>query len=171
MFGVIKCGIGGMAIMRLPRLRVRTYMLLVAVVALLVWGTMMGGLSYLYYQRARSYSIQERYYRERAQRDLAQGNTRTIEARWGLQTADYYARLVRKYRRAMWRPWICVESEPPYFWPGGELTTLQKQLEARFGPLSRHAQHRLEYLSPERVEALAHELPTAQSLRELELED
>jgi hypothetical protein len=33
----------GMAIMRLPRLRVRTYMLLVAVVALLVWGTTMGG--------------------------------------------------------------------------------------------------------------------------------
>jgi hypothetical protein len=160
-----------MAIMRLPRLRVRTYLLLVGVVALLVWGTRTGILWYVYYQRVRIYSFQERILRENAQRDLAQGNTRTVDAMYGLQTADYYARLVRKYRRAMWRPWICVEFEPPYFYPGGELTTLQKQLEARFGPLSPHAQHRLEYLSPERVEALAHELLTAQSLRELGLED
>ena len=37
------------------------------------------------------------------ERDLSQGNTRTIAARSGLQIADYYAPLVRKYRRAMWR--------------------------------------------------------------------
>ena len=47
-----------------------------------------------------------------------QGNTRTIAARWGLQIADYYAPLVRKYRRAMWRPWISVDYEPPFFYPG-----------------------------------------------------
>ena len=117
MLCVMNCVIGGMAIMRLPRLRVRTYMLLVGVVALLVWGTMMGCLSYFHYQRARIYSIQERDWRENAQRDLRQGNTRTIAARWGLQTADYYSRLVRKYRRAMWRPWISVEFEPPFFYP------------------------------------------------------
>ena len=163
--------IAGMAIMRLPRLRVRTYMLLVGVVALLVWGTRTGVLWYVYYRRVRIYSFQEHYYREHAQRDLAQGKTRTLDAMYGLQTADYYGRLVRKYRRAMGRPWIVVEFEPPYFYPGGELTTLQKQLEARFGPLSPHAQHGLEYLSPERVEALGHELLTAQSLRELGLED
>jgi hypothetical protein len=106
-----------MAIMRLPRLRVRTYMLLVGVVALLVWGTMIGVRWYTYYRLARIYSFQERSWRENAQRDLSQGNTRTIEARWGLQTADYYAGLVRKYRRAMWRPWISVEFEPPFFYP------------------------------------------------------
>src|SRR5215467_13520122 len=103
--------------MRLPRLRVRTYMLLVGVVALLVWGTMMGGLSYHYYQRARIYSFQERWWREKARRDLDQGDTRTIAARWGMQIADYYAPLVRKYRRAMWRPWISVDLEPPFFFP------------------------------------------------------
>jgi hypothetical protein len=106
-----------MAIMRLPRLRVRTYMLLVGVVALLVWGTMIGVRWYTDYRLARIYSFQERSWRENAQRDLSQGNTRTIEARWGLQTADYYAGLVRKYRRAMWRPWISVEFEPPFFYP------------------------------------------------------
>src|SRR5262245_28063697 len=113
----MKCVIAGMAIMRLPRLRVRTHLLLVGVVALLVWTGMTGLRWYDYSWRARTYSIQERYYRERAQRDLAQGNTRTIEARWGLQIADYYASLVRKYRRAMWRPWSAVDYEPPFFYP------------------------------------------------------
>jgi hypothetical protein len=106
-----------MAIMRLPRLRVRTYMLLVGVVALLVWGTMLGVRWYTYYRLASIYSFQERSWRENAQRDISQGNTRTIEARWGLQTAGYYAGLVRKYRRAMWRPWISVEFEPSFFYP------------------------------------------------------
>ena len=99
MLCVMNCVIGGMAIMRLPRLRVRTYMLLVGVVALLIWTAMVGLRWYDYAWRARTYSIQERYFREHAQRDLAQGNTRTIEAKWGLQIADYYAPLVRKYRR------------------------------------------------------------------------
>jgi hypothetical protein len=94
-------------------------MLLVGVVALLVWGTMMGRLSFFYYQRARTYSLQERGWRESAQRDLAQGNTRTIAATTGLQSADYYGRLARKYRRAMWRPWITVDWEPPLFYPDG----------------------------------------------------
>jgi len=120
-----------MAIMRLPRLRVRTYMLLVGVVALLVWGMMIGVRWCEYYRRARTYSFQERHWRENAQRDLRQGNTRTIAARWGLQTADYYARLVRKYRRAMWRPWISVEFEPPFFYPS--------DLPASGNPLERTA--------------------------------
>jgi hypothetical protein len=94
-------------------------MLLVGVVALLIWAAMTGLRWYDYSWRARVYSFQERYYRERAQRDLAQGKTQTIEARWGLQIADYYASLVRKYRRAMWRPWIAVEYEPLYFYPAG----------------------------------------------------
>ena len=119
MLGVIKCGIGGMAIMKLPRLRVRTYMLLVGVVAVLAWAAPMGLRSYEYYRRAGIYSIQERDWREMAQRALRQGDTRTIEATSGLQAADYYAPLVRKYRRAMWRPWIPVDWEPPLFFPDG----------------------------------------------------
>jgi hypothetical protein len=53
----------------------------------------------------------------------------------------------------------------------GQRTTLQKLLEARFGPLSPGAQQRLDSLSPERLEALALELLKAQSLQELGLED
>jgi hypothetical protein len=53
----------------------------------------------------------------------------------------------------------------------GQRTTLRKQLEIRFGPLSPGAQQRLESLSPERLEALTLELLTAQSLQELGLED
>jgi Domain of unknown function (DUF4351) len=50
-------------------------------------------------------------------------------------------------------------------------TALQKQLEARFGPLSASARERLDSLGPERLEALALELLKAQSLQELGLED
>jgi hypothetical protein len=66
MLGVTKCGIGRIAIMRLPRLRVRTYMLLVGVVAVLAWAAPMGLRSYEYYRRAGVYSIQERAWREMA---------------------------------------------------------------------------------------------------------
>src|SRR5205823_916959 len=83
------------------------------------WASPMGLRSYEYYRRARIYSIQERTWRENAQRDLRQGDTRTVAARRGLQIADYYAPLVRKYRRAMWRPWIPVDYEPPLFYPAG----------------------------------------------------
>ena len=133
-----------MAIMRLPRLRVRTYMLLVGVVALLVWGTMIGVRWYTYYRLARIYSFQERSWRENAQRDLSQGNTRTIEARWGLQTADYYAGLVRKYRRAMRRPWISVEFEPPFFYPS-DLPTSRNTPERSTGNSIRPADNTSEH--------------------------
>ena len=53
----------------------------------------------------------------------------------------------------------------------GRRTTLQEQLEARFGPLSPGAQQRLESLSPERLRALTLGLLKAQSLQELGLED
>jgi hypothetical protein len=103
--------------MRLPRLRVRTCMVLVGVVALLIWIAMMGLRSYSYFQLASFYSFQEYHWRANAQEDLAQGKTRTIEARWGIGIADYYKTLERKYRRAMWHPWIAVEYEPRFFDP------------------------------------------------------
>ncbi len=53
----------------------------------------------------------------------------------------------------------------------GSRTTLQKQLEARFGPLSAGARKRLESLDGDRLEALTLELLTARSLQELGLED
>jgi hypothetical protein len=53
----------------------------------------------------------------------------------------------------------------------GQRTTLRKQLEARFGPLSPSAQQRLESLSPEELETLTLALLKAESLQELGLED
>jgi hypothetical protein len=91
--------------MRLPRFRVRTVMIAVGVVALLVWGAMMGTRSYDYYRLAREFSTQERGWREIAARNR-------WPADFGRQCAEYYALLVQKYRRAMWRPWMPVAPDP-----------------------------------------------------------
>src|SRR5262245_59408194 len=56
------------AIMRLPRFRVRTLLLLVAAVALLIWGSMMGVRSFAYYRLAREYGANERGWRAMADR-------------------------------------------------------------------------------------------------------
>ncbi|MGO9464443.1 MAG: hypothetical protein ACLQIB_28085 [Isosphaeraceae bacterium] len=55
--------------MRLPRFRVRTLMLAVAVVALLVYGAMVGIRSYDYYRLATIYGTYERRWRKMAARD------------------------------------------------------------------------------------------------------
>jgi hypothetical protein len=100
--------------MRRPHFRVRTLMLAVGIVALLVWGAMMGTRSYVYYRLAREYSIQERGWRENAVRDRGNpARARSVAAVWGLEIAEYYAPLARKYRRAMWRPWAPVAPDPP----------------------------------------------------------
>jgi hypothetical protein len=91
--------------MRLPRFRVRTLMIAVGLVALLVWGAMMGTRSYDYYRRVREYDIQERGWRESAY----EGRLR-VEFCW--QCAEYFAQLSRKYRRAMWCPWLPLAPDP-----------------------------------------------------------
>ncbi len=99
--------------MQPPRIRVRALMLAVGVVALLLWCGTLGIRSCIDYQRARFYGIQERAWREGAAR--ARGNpaaARTIEAVYGTRNADYYALLVKTYRRAMWRPWIPLAPDP-----------------------------------------------------------
>jgi Domain of unknown function (DUF4351) len=53
----------------------------------------------------------------------------------------------------------------------GWRTALQKQLEARFGPLSASVRERLDSFGPERLESLAVDLLKAQSLQELGLKD
>jgi hypothetical protein len=91
--------------MRLPRCRVRTLMLAVSAVAVLFWGSMMGARSYDYYRRARFYGEQAYGWREIA----ARGRFR---AEFSAECAEYFAQLTRKYRRAMWRPWMPVASDP-----------------------------------------------------------
>jgi hypothetical protein len=115
--------------MRLPRFRVRTLMLAVGVVALLVWGAMMGTRSYDYYRRARLFGAEERGWRES-----------TARGRWpvevGSQCADYYAQLSRKYRRAMWRPWMPVAPDPHA--PGYDEWTEQKPWRKKSPPFLPH---------------------------------
>jgi hypothetical protein len=87
--------------MRLPRFRVWTLVIAVSVVALLVWGAMMGTQSHDYRRRAREYSARERGWRETAAKDRGW-------AQFGSRRAEYYAQLARKRRRAMWCPWMPV---------------------------------------------------------------
>ncbi len=91
--------------MRLPRFHVRTLMIAVGVVALLVWGAMLGTRSYDDYLRVRRYDLEERVWRETA----AKGR---FPVEVCSRCADYLAQLSRKYRRAMRRPWLPVAPDP-----------------------------------------------------------
>jgi hypothetical protein len=91
--------------MRFPRMTTRRLMIVVAIAALVICGAMMGSRSYDYYRLARYYGDQERGWRESAARDRGW-------AKFGSHSAEYYAPLVRKYRRAMWRPWMPVAPDP-----------------------------------------------------------
>ena len=53
----------------------------------------------------------------------------------------------------------------------GQLQVVRILLEARFGPLSAQAQERLKALSPDEVFELSKTIVSANSLRELGLED
>lgn len=97
--------------MRLTRFRVRTFMIALAFVALLIWGAMMGTRAYVYFRLARTYGTYERQWREMAVRD--RGSPRSVAAKWGPRIADFYGPLARKYRRAMWSPWMPVAPDPP----------------------------------------------------------
>jgi hypothetical protein len=91
--------------MRLPRFRVRTLLMLVAAVAVLIWGSIMGVRSYGLYRLAKEYGSNERGWREIAARGRQ-------DAKFASECAGYFAMLTRKYRRAMWRPWMPVAPDP-----------------------------------------------------------
>ena len=93
--------------MRFPRFSVRTLMIAVSVVALLIWGAMMGTRSYHYYQLAREYGANERGWREIADRPDQPGGPE-----FRLRCVEYFAQLAGKYRRAMWCPWMPVALDP-----------------------------------------------------------
>jgi hypothetical protein len=83
--------------MKLPHVRVQALLIAVAVVALLIWGVKMGLRSHDSDRRATQYAKDERGWRSIAARNRGW-------QKWGNQSADYYARLARNSRRAMWRP-------------------------------------------------------------------
>ena len=111
--------------MRLLRFRVRTLMALVGVAALLLWGAKWGARSYDYSRRASFYRIQESGWREAA----AKGRFR---AEFCSECAGYFAGLTRKYRRAMWRPWMPVAPDPHA--PGVDQWLEQERRAKRIAP-------------------------------------
>src|SRR5262249_21069830 len=119
--GASRVSTRGRASMRALRFRVRTLIAAVGLVAVLVWAAMMGSRSYHYYRRASEYSVQERGWRESA----AEGRLRR---EFCCECADYFAQLVGKYRRAMWRPWLPIAPDPPA--PGVEAYLEQQRREA-----------------------------------------
>jgi hypothetical protein len=110
--------------MRALQFRVRTLMAAVGVAAVLLWGAMMGSRSYDYYRRASFYGTQERGWREIAAR-------KRWDARFASECTEYYAQLARKYRRAMWRPWMPVDPDPHA--PGYDLYLMSRQQKNRDG--------------------------------------
>jgi hypothetical protein len=111
--------------MRTMRFRVRTLMAAVGVVALLIWGAMMGLRSYVYYRRASTYNLEERVWRA----STARGDWRPEV---GSECADYFAQLAEKYRRAMWRPWMPVAPDPHA--PGYDQWIEQERRAKRVAP-------------------------------------
>jgi hypothetical protein len=126
--------------MRLPRCRVRTLLIAVGLVAVLIWGAVMLPRSYTYYRLARHYARTGRYYRARAVEgrvllvrpwnpEMMYVAEASIEDRarlerlgWfevpALEVAEKYAGQARKYRRAMYLPFLPVAPDPPLrvFW-------------------------------------------------------
>jgi hypothetical protein len=123
--------------MRLPSFRVRTLMVMVVVVALLVWGSMMGSRSYEYYGLATKYAEQEHRWR-----DTASEETGSMGA-FASECAVYFEGLTRKYRRAMWNPWLRVELDPwapgaeAYYWQEVEAGRLKEALPGTIPPTTR----------------------------------
>jgi hypothetical protein len=115
--------------MRTMRFRVRTLMAAVGVVALLIWGVMMGLRSYDYYRRATFYASEEYGWRESAARDRFRAHACS-------ECAEYFAQLTRKYRRAMWRPWMPVAPDPHA--PGYDQWIEQKPWRKRSPPFLPH---------------------------------
>jgi hypothetical protein len=80
-------------------------MIIVGVVALLIWGGMLGFQSFDYYRRAKQYGEQARGWREIASRGR-------WDTKFASECAEYFTLLTRKYRRAMWHPWMPVAPDP-----------------------------------------------------------
>lgn len=103
------------------RFRVRTLLVLVAAVALLLSGGMMGWRSFGHYRRAQYFATQEYGWRQIVSRDRQ-------DAAFAAECAEYFSRLTRKYRRATLRPWITLGPDPHA--PGYDLWLEQERRAA-----------------------------------------
>ena len=109
--------------MRLPSFRVRTLILVVGLVALLLWGAIMGLRSSEYYRLARFYEFQGQQWRF---------NRGHWDAKLISEITEYFAELSRKYHQAMWRPWMPVAPDPHA--PGYDQWVEQERQAKAFAP-------------------------------------
>ena len=78
----------------------------VAIVAVLVWGSMISSRSKFNYYRLTSFYHSHEYgWRQIAARKNSLSDFHS-------QCIEYFAQLTRKYRRAMWHPWEPVAPDP-----------------------------------------------------------
>ena len=110
-----------MASMRAIRFRVRTLMAAVGLMAVLLWAVIMGFRSFIHYSLAREYSFKERRSREQA------ANDRFPPPENSLEFADFCAQMVVKHRRTMWRPWLPVAPDPPFWFPRSYWEELRRE--------------------------------------------
>ncbi len=103
--------------MRPPRFRLRTMMILVAVLALSLSAAVLWLRREQYRRLAEVYSLTEKVLR--VDSHMARGTAAfplldlSDSMDRNARQADYYARLRRKYERAATRPWLPVAPDPP----------------------------------------------------------
>ncbi|WP_406698044.1 hypothetical protein V5E97_04240 [Singulisphaera sp. Ch08] len=91
--------------MRLPRLRVRTLMVAVAVVALMAWASRMLSLSVAYQRRADTYWT-----------NLLRVESPGVRGGWRTPPTEHdrwASHMTNKYRNAARYPWLPVAPDPP----------------------------------------------------------
>lgn len=116
--------------MRLPRMTTRWLMAAVAIIAVLLFGVVLGRRSWDLRSRAEQHAQEEMRAREYATEaehvkvgayypngahviyEYPNPNAAVERSRY-LAEAEYHAQLKRKYRRAMSRPWFAVPPDPP----------------------------------------------------------
>ena len=103
--------------MRPPRFRLRSMMILVAVLALSLSAAVLWRRREHYRRLAEAYALTEMVLR--VDSNMARGSAAfplldlSESMDRNARQADYYARLRRKYERAARRPWLPVEADPP----------------------------------------------------------
>lgn len=97
----------------MPKFRVRTLAIVVAVAAIVLAAFLLVARSRAYLGRSAQYRVLEAWYRASAE-GWSSGSKPSPEVSEACrEAADRYARLSQKYGRAAGRPWLAVEPDPP----------------------------------------------------------
>lgn len=104
--------------MRLPRLRLRTHLLIVAIFAVLLWAGMLASRSVYYRFLARWSAAKQQAYlndthalERRAGKPLSPREVRLAE--YGRRMVSYLSRQRARYESIARQPWLSIEPDPP----------------------------------------------------------